>query len=241
MAKHSFRISKPIKEPVNALIKKKLNNLSELLNMKSVQSEKFEKVQHIVLSESLLDDILINTNKVELKKIKKKPVKSSLLKNTKTEEEIIQEFSLALVAADLQTLNDLLNIDGRFVTINDNFDLPVVNKNSFLIWIAANLKTQAVVSFHNDFCDGCFKGKSIMFYNDGAFPWNVLQKGFGRKTAFKFQIKNNKISTIRFCHNFVQQKNSMDYPKYKELYAKYRSLGYNLDDTIRLSKEEWNK
>lgn len=238
MAKHSFRISKPIKEPVNALIKKKSNNLSELLNMKSGQ---FEKVQQLVLTESLLDDISINPNKVDLKEIKKKPVKSLQLKNTKTEEEIIQEFSLALVAADLQTLNELLNIDGRFVIINENFDLQIVNKNSFLIWIESNLKAQAVVSYHNDFCDGCFKGKSIMFYNDGAFPWNVLQKGFGRKTAFKFQIKNNKISTIRFCHNFVNKQNKMDYPKYKELYAKYRNLGYDLDDTARLSKEEWNK
>jgi hypothetical protein len=231
MAKHSFLISKPIKEPVSSLIKKKLNNLPE----------KIEQIQQIVLSESLLDDILINANKVELKKIENKPVKFPQLKNTKTEEEIIQEFSLALVAADLQTIGDLLADTGVYVTINSQFDLPIVNKKNFLIWIERNLNRQPVISFSNDFCDGCFKGKSIMFYNNGAFPWNVLEKGFGRKTAFKFQIKNNKISTIRFCHNFVNKQNKMDYPKYKELYAKYRSLGYDLDDTARLSKEEWNK
>jgi hypothetical protein len=217
MVKHSFKISKPLKvqEP---LLNKTLDNLNNLLSSKAA---KFDTV-------------------VSVTEITKPVNEESPIKNS-TNKELIYAFSEALLKQDFEAIDSLLLNGGRFMSFDKKGELNSLNKQNYISWLKNKVGEQPVTSFSEDICNGCKIGELAMFFNNGSFPWNVLEQGFGRKAAILFFTSGKKIIATRFCHNFKNKQNRMDYPKYKELYVKYRELGYNIDDTIRLSREEWNK
>ena len=217
MVKHSFKISKPIKVQ-KPLLNKPLDDLSKLL------SNKTSKVEKVALDTEIT-----------------KPVSETKPAKKLTNKEVIYAFSEALLKQDFDTIGTLLLNGGRYISFDEKGELISLNKKNFISWLKNMINDQPVTSYSEDVCSGCKIGELAMFFNNGSFPWNVLKQGFGRKAAFLFFTSGQKIIATRFCHNFKYKQNSMDYPKYKELYAKYRELGYGIDDTIRLSREEWNK
>lgn len=247
MAKYSFKVAQPIKEKKETAYKateisdfkggklKLDNSLNDLLSyIKTPNSNS-------VSTTNLLDEILVKAKNDELNGVSDKKISRKKIVKKPLDRDLVMEFSEALINKDIELLTSILDDNGKYVIIDHKFELPIVGKTEFITFLKRKLHKHPVTSFKNDFCNGCFKGNLIMFYNDGAFPWNVLEQGFGAKSAFKFTIINNKISTIRFCHNFQQKQNKMDYAKYKEIYAEYSSHGYGIDDTVRLAKAEWNK
>jgi hypothetical protein len=217
MVKHSFKISKPLKvqEP---LLNKTLDDLNNLLSNKAAKVETVVSVTEIT-----------------------KPVNEESPTKKSTNKEVIYAFAEALLKQDFKAIDSLLLDGGRFMSFDATGELKSLNKQNFLIWLENKANEQPVSSYSEDVCGGCEMGEMVMFFNNGAFPWNVLAHGFGRKAAVGFFTSDQKIRATRFCHNFKFKQNRMDYNKYKELYAKYRELGYSLDDTIRLSREEWHR
>ena len=217
MVKHSFKISKPVKVP-KALLIKPLDDLNTLLSNKTTKVDK-------VVSATVISNPVSENEPI------KKP----------TNKDLIFAFSEALLKNDFESIDALLLNGGRFMSFDKKGELNSLNKQNYISWLKNKVDEQPVTSFSEDICNGCKIGELAMFFNNGSFPWNVLEQGFGRKAAILFFTSGKKIIATRFCHNFKNKQNRMDYPKYKELYAKYRELGYNIDDTIRLSREEWYK
>ena len=217
MVKHSFKILKPLKVQ-QPLLNKPLDDLNKLLSNNTAKAK----------------------SDVSVAEISKRVNKESQIKKS-TNKEVIYAFADALLKQDFETIGSLLLNGGRFMSFDENGDLKSLNKQNYLMWLENKVNEQSVASYSEDVCGGCKMGEMVMFFNNGSFPWNVLEHGFGRKAAVVFFTSGQKIIATRFCHNFKYKQNRMDYPKYKELYAKYRELGYSLDDTIRLSRAEWNK
>lgn len=235
MGKQSFRITKPIKEKQNQDVTNVLKELlssskiNETLDSLSLQIKKVnEEKQH---KEKTKNEVVINYKSVNHTKT---------LKNQKNSD-IINKFTEALMTKKIDTLKKLLDNKGKYIMLNDAFELKTVNKSTYIKYLKIKLQTQNVTEFKNDFCNGCHIGHNIILYNNGSFPWDVLKNGFGVKAAFLFNVSNGLITSIRFCHTFRNTEDWKTYQNYRDIYAKYRELGYDIDETIRLAREEWDK
>jgi hypothetical protein len=159
----------------------------------------------------------------------------------KTGKELINEFTNALIAKDLNALADLLDDRGAFIVINKTFETVAVIKEQYINWLRFKLQTESVTQVDMETCNGCSFGKSVVIYNNGKFPWVVNSMENSTKGGLDFEIKNGKISGIRFCFKFQNTKNQFGFEKRYDIYQSYLDKGFTKEEADKLSDDEWRK
>lgn len=212
MTKHSFRITKPVKELTNLSVQNQTTAYSDLF-MDTVEFKNFHKP----LAEAFHEPTMaIESNG------------------------LVAEFTDALIAKNLTALSNLLADDGAFIVLNKNLETVPVIKEHYVSWLRFKLQTESVTSVETDSCTGCTLGKNVVLYNHGGFPWAINDLGGATKAGLNFTIKNGKIASIRFCFRFKNTKNQYGYEKRFHIYQEYMAKGYDTKEANRLSGEEWN-
>ena len=243
MTKHSFKTTSPVKETQNPLTKKELKPLNELLT-KKVNIPAIEKIAE---TETNLAKALIQgfeTNNYDLfgeLRLESKRKDEEIVSVEKTGKELINEFTNALIAKDLNALADLLDDRGAFIVINKTFETVAVIKEQYINWLRFKLQTESVMQVDMETCTGCSFGKSVVIYNNGKFPWVVNSMENSTKGGLDFEIKNGKISGIRFCFKFQNTKNQFGFEKRYDIYKAYIDKGYSKAEADRLSDLEWKR
>lgn len=243
MTKHSFRTTKPFKEPQNPLTQKALIPLNELL-AKTVSEPTFEKVvePETNLAKSLIQGL--ETNNYDLfgdLLLARKRRNEEESQSNKPVKEVISEFTNALIAKDLQALADLLDNNGAFMVINKTFETVAVIKEQYINWLRFKLQTESVMQVDMDSCTGCSLGKTVVIYNNGKFPWVSNKIGDSSKGGLDFVIEKGKITQIKFCYKFKNTKNQFGFEKRYNIYKDYLDKGYAKEEADKLSEKEWRK
>jgi hypothetical protein len=243
MTKHSFRTTSPVKETQNPLTKKELEPLNELLT-KTVKKSTIEKIvePETNLAKAFIEGLETNNYNVFgnlLLESKRKDEERLDIK--RSDKELIAEFTSCLIAKDLNALADLLDDRGAFIVINKTFETVAVIKEQYINWLRFKLQTESVMQVDMETCTGCSFGKSVVIYNNGKFPWVVNSMENSTKGGLDFEIKNGKISGIRFCFKFQNTKNQFGFEKRYDIYKAYIDKGYSKADADRLSDEEWKR
>ncbi len=243
MTKHSFKTTSLVKEQQKPLIQKDLNSLNELLT-KTVNESVIEK---LVEPETNLAKALIQgfeTNNYDLfgeLLLESKRKDEEIVSVEKTGKELINEFTNALIAKDLNALADLLDDTGAFMVINKTFETVAVIKEQYVNWLRFKLQTESVTQVDMDSCTGCSLGKTVVIYNNGKFPWVANNSGDSVKGGLDFKIANGKITQIKFCYKFKNTKNQFGFEKRYDIYKAYIDKGYSKAEADRLSDEEWKR
>lgn len=241
MTKHSFKTTSPVKETQNLLNQKELKPLNELLS-KTVREPTIEKVAEpeINLAKALIQGLETNNYNLFGDLLLASKCKDEGQHNTnKTDKEIINEFTNALIAKDLNALANLLDDRGAFMVINRTFETVAVIKAQYINWLRFKLQTESVTQVDMDSCTGCSFGKTVVIYNNGKFPWVVNNIADATKGGLDFKVSNGKITQIKFCYKFKNTKNQFGFEKRYNIYKSYLDKGFNKADADKLSDEEW--
>lgn len=148
--------------------------------------------------------------------------------------DLVKEFSLALKNKDLETLSDLLLDKGRYEAQNRTLQIVPVNKQQFVNWLRFKLQTNTVETIYYDTCILCKTGNPVALYNDGKFPRIVKDMDLPSKAGFMFEIKENKITSIKFCYSLLKTENPKLVECKGKLIMQYMKEGHSLKEAIRM-------
>jgi hypothetical protein len=245
MKRYSFRITKPVKEKEHSFLEKQLKPISEFLTIPkpieyvSVDTEQDSKPN---LAKALIKGLETNNYNLFgdlLLASKRKDEEKPHI--NKPANEVISEFTNALIAKDLNALADLLDNKGAFMVINKTFETVAVIKEQYVNWLRFKLQTESVTQVDMDSCTGCSLGKTVVIYNNGKFPWVANKMGDSSKGGLDFKIANGKITQIKFCYKFKNTKNQFGFEKRYNIYKSYLDKGFTKEEADKLSEEEWRK
>ena len=243
MTKHSFKTTRPVKEQQTPLTQKELKPLNELLT-KTVSEPTIEKTlaPETNLAKALIQGLETNNYNLFGDLLVASKRKDEEQRNTnKTDKEIINEFTNALIAKDLIVLAELLDNRGAFMVINKTFETVAVIKEQYINWLRFKLQTENVAQVDMDSCTGCSIGKTVVIYNNGKCPWVANNSGDSLKVGLDFKISNGKITQIKFCYKFENTKNQFGFEKRYDIYKSYLDKGFTKEEADKLSDEEWRK
>ncbi len=152
---------------------------------------------------------------------------------TKTAD-IVNEFAVATQNKDIKSLENLLDQDGEF-EIENEIDFSVrliVAKQIFLEWYETKLESTEITEIDHDQCIHCSIGNPVVLFNLGKFPREEKDSSTRSKTGLMLNIKDTKITEIKFCFVFLKTENKCGFEVDGERIKALMAQGLSIDEAI---------
>ncbi len=139
--------------------------------------------------------------------------------------DIAVEFAKASQNKDLAHLSALLADDGDFQIQNAKLDFEDADKLKFLDWYKNKLDSTPIETIEYDQCINCLFGKPVVLFNNGKFPRRIKESSERVKTGIALEVKDYKISHLKFCFVFLKAENKHVFEVTGEKARKYIAAG----------------
>jgi len=148
--------------------------------------------------------------------------------------DIVNEFALATQNKDIKVLKNLLYQGGEFEIENESdFSVRlIVTKQKFLKWYKTKLENIDITEINYDQCLHCSIGNPVVLFNQGKFPREEKDSSARSKTGLMLNIKDTKITEIRFCFVFLKTENKCGFEVDGEKIRALIAQGLSIDEAI---------
>lgn len=121
---------------------------------------------------------------------------------------ILQKFELAIQTKDISLLKSILYKKGEFDIQDKKFNTQTRKIQGFINWFGPKLENTTIESIKLDQCLHCKIGNTVLLINNGTFPRTRVNSFERSKTGLMIEIKDDLITTIKFCYVFLKTENN---------------------------------
>ncbi len=150
-----------------------------------------------------------------------------------------KEFALATQRKDIKSIRSLLNSKGSFQIQDEKLETIEVNKKEFLKWYGAKLESTTITNIAYDQCLLCAIGNTVILFNNGKFLRIIKEDSDlseQSKVGLMLEIKDEKISHIKFCFTFLKTENKAVFECIGRKVGKYIEQGFSTLDAIKMAR-----
>lgn len=152
---------------------------------------------------------------------------------------IAKEFALATQRRDIKGMGSLLSSKGAFQIRDEKNETIEVNKKEFLKWYGAKLENTTITDIAYDQCLLCAIGNTVILFNNGKFLRIIKEDSDlseKSKVGLMLEIKEEKISHIKFCFTFLKTENKIVIECIGRKVGKYIEQGFSTSDAIKMAR-----
>ena len=147
--------------------------------------------------------------------------------------EVIKIFAVAIKEKNIELIVSLLSEKGIYDTQLPDLKTIESDKVTFVDWFSDKLKTTKISSVTFDQCLHCKIGNPVVLFNNGEFPRIIKDSSERSKTGLMLDIKEGKITNIKFCYVFAQTENKYKFECDGEQIKKHMSDGLTFEDAYK--------
>ena len=152
-----------------------------------------------------------------------------------SKQDTVKLFTEAIKLRNALLIKPLLSIDGTFETQDENLNNVQSNKSTFISWLSIKLSSAEITAVTNDKCMFCEIGNPVVLINEGQFPRIIKDNSERSKTGLMLQIKDTKITQIKFCHSFVHTENKYVFEYKIDKIKEYMKSGLSYDEAYLMA------
>lgn len=145
---------------------------------------------------------------------------------------LVYSFVAASKNRDTLTIDEILDDNGVYETLNKESKIKSVEKSEFLKWFNLKLEQVKIKSVIYDKTIVENSLNNVVIFNDGEFAKIPLDLSDKIKTGFMFNIEKGKINSIKFCDTFSKTHNYTVYEVLVENCLFCCEYGYTMEEAL---------
>jgi hypothetical protein len=146
-----------------------------------------------------------------------------------------QQFLDSFKTRNIDELSELLDDTSPEFEIQGAKGVKVmVTKKRYLKWLKPKLEANEIYDIKFDKCTACVVGNPVLIINYGSFPYITKSNDEALITGLMLGVKNEKISTIKFCNSFAKTNIKYAFECKAEVMKVYLNLGYSFEEAYEI-------
>jgi hypothetical protein len=147
--------------------------------------------------------------------------------------QFVKLFSEAIKEKNIELIASFLSANGIFDTQNADLNTIESDKVTFVDWFSNRLNLTIISSVTFDQCIHCKIGNPVVLFNNGEFPRIIKDSSERSKTGLMLDIKEGKITNIKFCYIFAKTENKYKFECDGEQIKKHMGDGLSFEDAYK--------